>query len=367
MNTTRATKQGCGGSPATPIPPIVRTSTPPRLLLASAFACTLALAATAAQAGEIGHYGGGFLNIRDYLVPEPGLYAGVYNYFYTTDRLNDRDGDEVSSVTVSPGPGPGVTLGVDVDVDMYVLAPTLIYVTEVKPLGIKYGALISPTFADASLEAALFTAGRRGGKVESSSFDVGDMLVQPVWLGKTLEHWDFALAYGFYAPIGKYGTETVTLPGGASITTEAKDNIGYGFWTHQFQGAAAWYPWADKRMAVATALTYEIHGEKEDFDLTPGRNLTFNWGISQYLPLTKDHSLLLEVGPAGYDSWQVSDDSGSAATNPDVHDEVHAVGGQLSLVYLPWQTLLTFHGFYEYAADDRFQGESYGLSLSKKF
>lgn len=329
--------------------------------------CALALITTAAKAGEIGHYGGGFLNIRDYFVPEPGIYGGVYNYFYTTDRLNDRNGDKISSVTISPGNGPGVTLGVDVDVNMYVLAPSFIYVTDVKPLGIKYGALISPTFANASLEAALSTASGRGGEVKSSSFDVGDMLVQPIWLGKTLENWDFALAYGFYAPIGKYDTETVTLPGGASILTESADNIGYGFWTNQIQGAAAWYPWADKRMAIATALTYEIHGEKDDFDLTPGQNLTFNWGISQYLPLTEDHTLLLEIGPAGYDSWQITDDSGSAATDPDVHDETHAVGGQLSLVYLPWQTLLTFHGFYEYDTEARFQGESYGLSLSKKF
>lgn len=367
MKTTRATNQRKDESPSAPIKPTFRPAAPPRLFLASALACALTLVATAAPAGEIGHYAGGFLNIRDYLMPEPGIYAGVYNYFYTTDRLNDRNGNEVSSVTVRPGPGPGVTLGVDVDVDMYVLAPSLIYVTELQSLGIKYGALISPTFANASLEAALSTATGRGGQVESSSFDIGDMLVQPIWLGKTLEHWDFALAYGFYAPIGKYDTETVTLPGGASILTESSDNIGYGFWTHQFQGAAAWYPWADKRMAVTAALTYEIHGEKDDFELTPGQNLTFNWGISQYLPLTKDHTLLLEVGPAGYNTWQITDDSGTAASNPDVHDEAHAIGGQLSLVYLPWQTLLTFHGFYEYDSENRFQGESYGLSLSKKF
>jgi hypothetical protein len=43
------------------------------------------------------------------------------------------------------------------------------------------------------------------------------------------------------------------------------------------------------------------------------------------------------------------------------------VGGQLGLAYLPWHAALTFHGFYEFAAKDRFQGESFGISLSKKF
>jgi hypothetical protein len=41
-------------------------------------------AAFTAHAAEIGHFNGGILNIRDYFVPEPGLYGGLYNYFYHT-------------------------------------------------------------------------------------------------------------------------------------------------------------------------------------------------------------------------------------------------------------------------------------------
>jgi hypothetical protein len=51
--------------------------------------------------------------------------------------------------------------------------------------------------------------------------------------------------------------------------------------------------------------------------------------------MIEDHHHL-EIGPAGYSSWQVTDDTGSAAKNPDVHDQVHAVGGQLGLTYVPW-------------------------------
>jgi hypothetical protein len=323
-------------------------------------------AALGAHAAEIGHFNGGFLNMRDYFVPEPGFYAGVYNYFYTTDRLNDRNGNKANSVTINPGGGPEVTLGVDVNVDLYALGLAFIWVTDLKPIRAKYGALISPTFANTSLEAALSTVTGRGGTADTSSFNVGDLFVQPVWLGWTLKHWDFALAYSFYAPIGKYDTETVTLPTGSSVKQESPDNIGYGFWTHQFQGAGAWYPWANKATAVIAVLTYEIHHKKEDFDLTPGQNLTLNWGISQFLPLTKDHKFLLEVGPAGYSSWQITDDTGSDATN-DVHDEAHAVGGQLGLAYVPWHVGLNFHYFYEFYTEDRFKGQSFGISLSKKF
>ena len=179
---------------------------------ALAVAVALLLGAGSVSAAEIGHYNGGLFNIRDFVVPEPGLYAALYNYFYTTDRLNDRRGDKVNSVTINPGGGPGVTLDVDVKVDMYALAPALLWVSDWKPLGAKYGAVIAPSFANASLEGTLSTATGRGGTAEAGNFDVGDLYVQPVWLGWTLKHWDFALAYGFYAPTGKYDVETVNFP-----------------------------------------------------------------------------------------------------------------------------------------------------------
>ena len=75
----------------------------------------------------------------------------------------------------------------------------------------------------------------------------------------------------------------------------------------------------------------------------------------------------LEVGPAGYSSWQITDDSGSAAANPEVKDEVHAVGGQLGLTYVPWVASLNLHYFGEFAAQDRFQGQVFGVSVAKKF
>jgi len=328
---------------------------------------SLTFGLAAAQAGEIGHFAPGVLNIRDFAMPEPGFYGVLYNYGYTTDRLNDSGGNKVDSVTIRPGPGPGVTLGLDVDVDVYAIAPTFIWVSPYKILGAKYGAYISPSFGNTSVGASLASQTRSGRDAETSQFGVGDLFVQPLWLGWAQKHFDFALGYGFYAPIGKYDTETVTLPVVGPLTVEAADNIGYGFWTHQIQGAVSWYPWADRRMAVASALTYEIHGEKEDFDLTPGQNLTLNWGISQYLPLTKDQKLLLEVGPAGYSSWQITDDSGSAAASSPVKDQVHSVGGQVGLTYVPWNAALNFHYFYEFAAEDRFQGQSIGLNFAIKF
>lgn len=116
-----------------------------------------------------------------------------------------------------------------------------------------------------------------------------------------------------------------------------------------------------------SALTYEINSSKGGIDVTPGQHLTLNWGVSEYLPLSKDEKLLLELGPAGYDDWQISNDSGSAARNPTVHQEVHSAGGQVGFTYVPWNAALNFHAFYEYAATARLEGAAFDVSLAVKF
>jgi hypothetical protein len=330
-------------------------------------ASALAAGTAAALAGEIDHYSPGGSSIRDFAMPEPGFYAGLYNYAYQSRQLNDASGNKIDSVTINSGHGPGATLGVNVDVEQYSLTPTLTWVAPWKLAAIKFGAYISPSFANSSLGAALSSVTGRALNGSASSFGMGDLFVQPLWLGLTLTNWDFALGYGFYAPVGRYRTETITLGPIGPVKATAPDNIGLGFWTQQIQGAAYWYPQADQRLAVMAALTYEINGNQEGLDLTPGQYLTLNWGISKYFPLTSSENLMLEIGPAGYDSWQITDDTGSNARNPGVHDQVHGVGGQIGITYAPWNVTLDFLYFYEFYAVDRFQGQSLSINLAFTF
>ena len=328
-------------------------------------AAVLLAAGGPARAGDAGHYVGGMMDIRDYFVPEPGFYAALYNYFYTTDRYNDQSGNKVNSITINAGPGAGATLDASVDLDMYVFAPALIWVSPWKVLGAKYGAYVAPTFANASIQNSVYNSRGLGATGSEATFAPGDLFVQPLWLGWTLPHWDFSAGYGFYAPVGKFSSVTVPLPGG-SETVPASDNIGLGFWTQQFQGAAAWYPWTNRATAVTLVLTYEYNTPQRDTDVKYGQNFWLNWGISQYLPLTKDDKLLLEVGPAGYYEWQVSDTEGSLSQSPSSRTRVGGIGGQLGLTYVPWDLVLNFRGFYEYYADERVQGSSFSINLLKK-
>jgi hypothetical protein len=329
---------------------------------AVALAVLAVVTPVAVHASEIGHYSPGLMSIRDFVIPPPGYFGVIYSYAYASDQLNDREGHKIGQVTIGRGP-LSTTVDVDVDLDVYVVVPAFMWSSNWKVLGARYAAYASVPLSNTSIAASLATATGTGRSTEESNVGMADVFVQPLWLGWTKAHLDAALGYGFYAPVGRYDTETVTLPHIGDITAEATDNIGLGFWTHQLQGAGSWYPWADKRMAVVGALTWEIHGKKKDFDLTPGQNLALNWGVSEYLPLRKDQSLLLELGPAGYDSWQVTDDSGNAAQSAAVHDNVHGVGAQIGTIYTPWNVVLNFRYMYEYTATDRFQGQSFGLNL----
>ena len=317
----------------------------------------------AALAGDPGHYVGGLMDTRDYFVPDPGFYAAIYNYLYTTDRYNDQNGNKVSSVTINRGPLAGETVDASVDLHMYVFVPALIWVSPWKVLGAKYGAYVAPTFANAEIQNAVSTSKGFGVTGSEATFAPGDMFVQPLWLGWTLPHWDVTAAYGFYAPVGKY--DTVTLPGGRN-TIPASDNIGLGFWTQQFQGGLAWYPWTNHATAVILALTYEYNTPQQGTDVKYGQNLWLNWGISQYLPLTKDDKLLLEIGPAGYYEWQISDTEGSLTESPGARTRISGIGGQIGLTYVPWDLVLNFRGFYEYHTESSVQGWSFGVNLIKK-
>lgn len=313
------------------------------------------------------HFSPGVASIRDYTMPEPGFYGVLYNYMYTTDRLNDNNGNKISSITIAPGPGEGITLNVNVNVDIYALAPAFIWVSDWKVAGARYGAYISPSFSNARLRLGRDTIGGESVSIEKGQFAPGDLYVQPLWLSWGGEHLDVTAGYGFYAPVGKYNVRTYDVPLFGPIKVADADNIGLGFWTHEMQGSLSLYPWENKAMAIANTLTYEINGEQRDFDYTPGSYLTWNWGLSQYLPLTKNQNLMLEAGPAGYSQWQVSDDSGSDVRNQGIRGAAHAAGFQAGISYVPWNFSASFRYLNEFSAKNRFQGQSLGLNIAKKF
>lgn len=311
---------------------------------------SIILSAPTARAGELGHYLAGGTTVRDFIVPDPGFYYLQYNIFYTADAYKDRNGNSVDSVTVGP-----ITLKVDADVDVFGIAPTFVWVSPWKFLGASYAAIIAPFFGNTSVQAALRTETGFGKSVDDSQFDIGDLYVRPIWLGWNSKHFAISAGYGVYAPIGKYDDGEV-------------DNVGLGFWTHEFQTSVIWFPWEHQGTAVMLTGTYEIHHEKDDVDITPGDRLSLDYGVSQFLPLTDDEKLFLELGVAGYSQWQVEKDSGSDVREAlNVKDEVHGIGVQIGLASIPWNASLTFRYLTEYNAEARFEGDLLSLTFAKGF
>src|SRR5262245_10675177 len=138
----------------------------------------LLLAATPLHASEIGHFSPAVMRPRDITVPEPGVYAAIYNTFYTTDTYKDRNGEKASSVTVG-----GVPVNIDVNVNSFMSIPMFLYVPNFKIFGANYGAFVMQPVGNMSVGAALHTTVGRGLAVDDSSFNIGDTFVQPVWLG----------------------------------------------------------------------------------------------------------------------------------------------------------------------------------------
>ena len=311
--------------------------------------CLLAVALRPAAAGELGHFVPALQNIRDPLVPEPGLHYRQYHDFYTTDTLRDRFGDRVDSVT-----GPAGTVDARKRLDIFSFAPTAIWVGDFEPLGARVGALLLLPFGNPSIQVALQTEVGFGLDVDESTFGLGDLFVQPVWLGWSWEHWEASVAYGFYAPTGRYDGDQ-------------RDNLGLGFWTNQFQATGAWFPAAERSTAIVLTGTYEISTELEGADLRPGDRVSLNLGVSQRLPLSVDRRWVAEFGAACYGQWQIEKDSGADASPALGRDHIYAVGPELGLVQTEWKASLALRWQHELGAQSRFEGDWIGLTLTKAF
>ena len=253
---------------------------------------TLVLAAAAvavlpqtSQAQPTAHYVPGVEGIKGASLPPPGIYLRDYNVFYVADTVNDAGGNKIGAA--------------DPQALIYANVPRLLWITDQQLLGGFLGvdALLPLQYTDLEVNTP-------GGRFNSSTFGIGDFFAEGTW-SKHIQHFDFSLAYGIWAPTGD------SAPG---LTTRA----GLGYWTHMLTAGATWYIDADKKWAVSALNRYEFNHEKDDTDITPGQAYTLEWGVSRTLGQTVD------LGVVGYYQQKVTTDSGTGST--DTRDRVAAVG-----------------------------------------
>jgi len=293
-------------------------------LLLSAVA--LAAVPTFVMAQPTAHYVPGVEGIKGASLPPPGVYLRDYNVFYFADRLNDNNGNEIAPANPKAF--------------IYANVPRLLWITDQKVLGGSLGvdALLP-------LQYTSLKANTPGGPFDDSTFGIGDFFAEAT-LSWHKPQADFSLAYGIWTPTGDSSP---------NLTTRA----GLGYWTHMLTAGATWYPDQDKKWSVSLLNRYEINHEKADTSITPGQAITMEWGIGYAVKKTMD------VGLVGYCQFQTTSDSGAGAGNEK--DQVIAVGPEISTVCPKLGVLVSLRYLCEVAAENRLQGNTVALTLTKRF
>lgn len=320
-----------------------------------------------AYAGTLGHYYPGVTGMRDIILPPKGGYVISYNPIYYSNSPRNANGNELSNISKSTSETKHIDayghdipvklsaeLSADIDASMSFATEQLLLLwsTGWKVLGADYGMFIAPSIGYVSIEAEV-KAHATGTvsigdysktvtkdetvKVKSDMYGFADLLVQPVMLDWRGKHYDLGLYYGFWAPTGAYSENRIA-------------NVGMGFWSQQFQAFGAYYFDDERKTALIVTGTYNLNSKKYDQNLTPGQSMTLEYALSHYV------TDRVEVGVCGYDQWQISHDTGSAATTKNVLYQIHGIGAQAGGWVIKDKLNLTMKCIAEYYGVGRFQG-----------
>lgn len=280
-------------------------------------------------AAETGHYVNGVEGIKAATLPPPGRYYRMYNTLYLADTLTDGDGDE---------------LNVGFDATVFANVHRFLWVTDYKILGADYGADFFIPLLYQDIELSAFG-------ISGDEFGLGDIVIEPFILAWHGQRYDAVVGAAAYLPTGNYKAGNPA-------------SLGKGFWTAMFSFGGTWYPDAEKLWSASILGRYEVHFEKEDTDITPGNDFHFEWGVGR----TVKSNWIWDIGLAGYCQWQVSDDSGAdVAWDKGVHDQVYAVGPHVSATIPSAGLIVSLLSEWEFAAEDRPEGNVTTLSIIKPF
>ncbi|MGD1086322.1 MAG: transporter [Verrucomicrobiota bacterium] len=301
--------------------------------------CLLAVALAALpgaiQAQNDAHYGVGLEGISGATLPPPGFYFRDYNLFYTSDRLNDGDGNQV---------GPAA-----LRLTTYATVPRAIWISNTKVLGGYLGGDV--------VVPIVYVAERyndpHAGKFSSSTFGLGDIYAEST-LSWHPGQFDIGAAVGINMPTG---------------VSDKPTSPGLGYWGPQLTLGATWHPDAAKTWSISALNRYEINSENRDTHLTPGQAWTLEWGVSKAVTKT------IDVGVVGYYQQRVTDSTGDDPTPGGVltgasvypYSRVAAVGPEV-VFFIPSPKLwISLRYEYEFMAENRFQGNTADLVLTKAF
>lgn len=216
-----------------------------------------------ATQGGGGAYPNGAEDFMSGALPPPGTYLLNYIEYYSANRLNDNNGNEMM---------PGFKLNVFADV------VRVVHVTRQQVLGASWGMhLFLPlVYMDVKIPGA--GSDNRTG--------LGDIIINPFILGWHGKNWHVATGLDFYLPTGSYDKKRLA-------------NTGRNYWT--FEPVLAGTYLTDSGFELSGKLMYDFNTKNSDLDYLSGQELHLDYAIGQHLG---DFT----AGVAGYFYQQTTDD-----------------------------------------------------------
>ncbi|HEX2580219.1 MAG TPA: transporter [Rhabdochlamydiaceae bacterium] len=270
------------------------------------------------------HYILGTYGMNSAVKPERGsTYANIYT-LYNARQLNDQSGRKVAVKGKK-------TLQVQY------LQNIFGYYSPAKLWGAAYGFQINVPCETFSLDQAEFHRTFEGA---GKKLKLGDIYFEPVNFRWNWSRLYFFIAYGAYAPTGKYKTNSMK-------------NTGLGNWGQLFTLASTLFFDQEKSWSASAYCTYEIHEKKRGSDFRPGDNFCIDWAFG------KTFDKVLTIAASGYYERQWKIDKGGDV--PDhakgVRDKVIAVGPELDLFIPQMNGHFTARYEFEVKALSRTQGK----------
>lgn len=270
--------------------------------------------------------------------PENTLSVYVPGYFYSASSLRNADGDKSIA---------------NPDLNMFITGVGASYVSDFKILGANYGASVLLAFASNRIQ---------GNTLDSKSpFALTDTYVVPIQLGWHHKRADFVFSYQIYLPTGKFDL-------GAS------DNSGLGMFMNEFSAGTTLF-FNDKKTFHFSALaSYEINGKKKDTDIKTGDLLSIEGGLGKTFYMMNAEKTapkgILNAGLIYYLQYKVTNDQipvpvfGTIETDKD---RVGGIGAEVNYFHIGCSTSAGFRWIAEVEAINRFQGNTFFLTLAHVF
>ena len=195
-------------------------------------------------AQQKGQYVPGQAGLNAGLIPDPEFAYGNTTLNYSASQLNNSSANAVSGISGTYG--------------FWANENFFSYVPHFKVLGGHFAPLVILPFANGSLTAA-GPLGIAPFGINAGGAGLADMWVQPINIGWHFSRVDFSAGDGFVAPTGRYGS----APG----TT---NNVGSGYWGNDVTTGTTIYLTKNKGTTAILFTDWEVHGQKQGTNFTPG-------------------------------------------------------------------------------------------------